>query len=84
MAFIFPPNGSESTVLFPVVMNGSVAAKAGLGGLVVKGSGPAAGAGAGSFSFAANRSGSGMPVVVPNGSAEAEKGSSEEKGALEV
>ncbi len=66
-------------------LNGSLAAIAGLVGLEVKGSGPAAGgAAAASFGLAANRSGSGMPVVVPNGSAEAEKGSSEEKGALEV
>lgn len=71
-------------------VNGSLAAKAGLVGLEVNGSVAAAAGGAvggavgASFSFAANRSGSGMPVVVPNGSAEAEKGSSEEKGMLEV
>lgn len=65
-------------------LNGSLAAEARLVGLEVKGSGPAAGAAAASFSLAANRSGSGAPVVVPNGSAEAAKGSSEEKGALEV
>lgn len=83
MVFAFPPKGSESATLFAAVMNGSLAAKVGLVGLEVKGSGPADGAGAASFGFAANRSGSGMPGVVPNGSAEAEKGSSEEKGALE-
>lgn len=90
MGFILPPNGSEAALFFPVEVNGSLAAKAGLVGLEVKGSGPGpepgpgAGAAAESFSFAANRSGSGAPAVVPNGSAEAEKGSSEEKGALEV
>lgn len=78
-----PPNGSESAILFPVDLNGSLAANAGLVGLDMKGSGLAAGAAAVSFSLAANRSGSGIPAVVPNGSAEAEKGSSEEKGALE-
>ena len=70
-------------------LNGSLAADAGLAGLEVKGSGPCAAAAAGvaaaavvaSFGLAANRSGSGAPVVVPNGSAEAAKGSSEEKGA---
>lgn len=81
MAFTLPPNRSESAMLFTVALNGSLAAKVRLFGLEVKGSGPAAGAAAVSFSFAANRSGSGAPVVVPNGSAEAEKGSSEEKGA---
>lgn len=53
-------------------------------GWEVKGSGTSSGASEGSFCLAANRSGSGMPVVVPNGSAEAEKGSSEVKWALEV
>lgn len=65
-------------------MNGSLVAEAGFLGLEAKGSGTAADAGAVSFSFPAKRSGSGTPVVVPNGSAEAENGSSEEKGALEV
>lgn len=68
-------------------LNGSLAANAGLVGLDVKGSGPAAAGGAAaaaSFGLAANRSGSGAPVVVPNGSAEAAKGSSEEKGAALV
>lgn len=81
MVFILRPNGSDSAILLPEEVNGSLAAKAGLEGLEVKGSGP--GAAAASFTLAANRSGSGMPVVVPKGSAEAEKGSSEEKGAPE-
>lgn len=76
MAFTLPPNGSESAALLPVELNGSLVVRAGLVGLEVKGSGPAgaaAGAAAASFSLAANRSGSGIPAVVPNGSAEAEK-----------
>lgn len=80
---ILPPNGSESAVLFPLELNGSSGATAGLVDLEVKGSGPA-GAAAVSFILDANRSGSGLPEVVLNGSAEAEKRSSEEKGALEV
>lgn len=84
MALALPPNGSDSATPLPAELNGSVPAKAGLLGLEVKGSEPASGAAAVSLSLAANRSGSGMPAVVPNGSAEAEKGSSEEKGALEV
>lgn len=84
MVLTLPPNGSDSAMLFPVELNGSLAAKDGLGGLELKGSGPAAGAAAASFGLAANRSASGMQAVVPNGSAEAEKGSSEEKGVLEV
>lgn len=83
MAFALPPNGSESTTLFPVELNGSLEAKGGLLGLEAKRSGPAAGTAAVSFILAANRSGSGIPVEVPNGSAAAEKGSSEEKGLLE-
>lgn len=83
MAFTFPPNRSESAILFPEELNGSLAADAGLVGLEVKGSGHAAGAAAVSFGLAANRSGSGAPAVVPNGSAEAEKGSSGVKVALE-
>lgn len=83
MALTFPPNGSDSATSFSVELNGSLAAEGGLVGLEVKGSGPAAGAAAASFTLPANRSGSGAPVVVPNGSAEAEKGSSEIKGALE-
>lgn len=47
-------------------------------------SGAAAGGAAGSFTFDANRSGSELPVGVPNGPAEAEKGSSVEKAVLEV
>lgn len=46
--------------------------------LEVKGSGSSASAAVASFSLAANRSGSGASAVVPNGSAEAVKGSSEE------
>lgn len=80
-----PPNGSESAIWFPVELNGSLAARAGLVALEVKGSGSSAGAAAASFGLAANRSGSGVSVVaVLNGSAEAVKGSSEEKGGLEV
>lgn len=71
-------------MLFPLVVKGSFAAAAGLDGLEVKGSEPAVSTGAASLSLAANRSVSGPPVVVPNGSAEGIKGSSEEKGALEV
>lgn len=84
MALTLPPNGSDSATVLPVELNGSLVVRAGLLGLEVKGSGAAAGAGAAaaSVSLAANRSGSATPVVVPNGSAEAEKGSSEEKWVL--
>lgn len=78
---ICPPNGSESVILFPVLVNGSLSAV----DLKAKGSGAAAAAGAaGSFTFEANRSGSELLVGVPKGPAEAEKGSSVEKAALEV
>lgn len=83
MLVILPPNGSESAVLFPLELKGSLDAAAGLVDLEAKGSGPA-GTAAVSFTLAAKRSGSGTPEVVPKGSAEAEKGSSEENGVLEV
>lgn len=84
MGFIFCPNGSESAPLPPALMNGSLAVEAGSLGRAAKGSGAAAAAAAAaSLDLAAKRSGSGAPAVVPNGSAEAEKGSCEEKGALE-
>lgn len=81
--FILPPNRSESAFLVPVELKGSLDAGAGLVVLEANGSWTAAGGEAVSFSLAANRSGSGIPVV-PNGSAGAEKGSSEEKAELEV
>lgn len=76
--FICPPNGSESVILFPVLINGSLFAV----DSKAKGSGAAAGGAAGSFTFDPNRSGS--AAGVPNGPAEAEKGSSVEKAVLEV
>lgn len=82
--FILPPNRSESAFLGPVEQKGSLDAGAGLVVLEANGSWTAAGGEAVSFSLAANRSGSGMPGVVPNGSAGAENGSSEEKAELEV
>lgn len=77
-----PPKGSESVILFPVLINGSLFAV----DLKAKRSGAAAAAGgaAGSFNFDANRSGSELLVGAPNGLAEAEKGSSVEKAVLEV
>lgn len=87
-AFTLPPNRSGSAVLFPEELNGSLATGVTFADLEAKRSdstaGSTAGADAVSLGLDANRSGSGTPVVVPNGSAEAEKGSSEEKGALEV
>lgn len=77
---ICPPNGSESVILFPVLVNGSLFAV----DLKAKRSGAAAGGATGSFTFDANRSGSELLVGVPNGLAEAEKGSSVEKAVLEV
>lgn len=82
--FILPPNKSESAFLGPVEQKGSLDAGAGLVVLEANGSWTAAGGEAVSFSLAANRSGSGMPGVVPNGSTGAENGSSEEKAELEV
>lgn len=78
-----PPNGSASVMLFAVELNGSFAGRTVLVGLELKGSELAAVVAATLFSLAPNRSGSAMPVVAPKGSAEAEKGSSEENGVLE-
>lgn len=86
--FTLPPNRSESATLFPEELKGSLATEVGSAGLEAKRSESAAGSAVGeaavSLGLEANRSGSGIPVVVLNGSAGAEKGSSEEKGALEV
>lgn len=83
MVLTCPPKGSESVVLFPALINGSLFAV----DLKAKRSGAAAAAAAGaagSLSFDANRSGSELLVGGPNGPAEAEKGSSVEKAVLEV
>lgn len=84
--FILLPNGSESTALSAAELKGSLDAGGGLAVLDAKGSGAPDedddGAGA-SLALAAKRSGSGIPGVVPNGSAEAEKGSFEGKVLLE-
>lgn len=70
-------------MLPPAELKGSLAARAGrFVALELKGSG--AGAAEASFALAANRSGSGAPAVVPKGSPEPEKGSSEVKGVAEV
>lgn len=84
--FILLPNGSDSTALSAAELKGSLDAGGGLVVLEAKGSGAPDedddGAGA-SLALAAKRSGSGIPGVVPNGSAEAEKGSFEGKVLLE-
>lgn len=70
----------------PAELKGSLDAGGGLAVLETKGSGAAAadaGSADPSLALAAKRSGSGIPGVVPNGSAEAEKGSLEGKLALE-
>lgn len=77
--FTCPPKGSESLILFPALVNGSLFTEVGFVGLKAKGSGAA-----GSFAFDANRSGSELPAGVPNGPAETEKGSSVGKAVLEV
>lgn len=84
VVFTLPPNRSGSATLLPEELKGSLATEVRFAGLEAKRSESAAASAAVSLGLDANRSGSGTPVVVPNGSAEAEKGSSEEKGALEV
>lgn len=83
MVVACPPNGSDSAILFPAFINGSLLDEVGLAALKANGSGPVAGGAAGSFTFDANRSGSELAVGGPNGPAETEKGSSVEKAVLE-